>query len=107
MLQARQDGNFISKAVRSLLYELGDEGLMNEEEFLNTSHCFYETAVRYLRAWGKHIDNIHDLQCLLQKRIVHRDEIRKVALLLVQKCSNTSIDLDYLFDKTIYTYCYS
>ena len=74
MLQARQDGNFISEAVRSLLCELVDEGLMNEEEFLNTSHSFYETAVRYLRAWGKHIDDIHDLHCLLQKRIVYPDE---------------------------------
>ena len=102
MLQARQDGNFISEAVRSLLCELGDEGLMNEEEFLNTSHSFYETAVSYFRAWEKHIDDIHDLHCLLQKRIVHRDEIRRAALLQTQKCSNTSIDMDYLFDKTAY-----
>ena len=63
MLLARQDGSFISKAVHSLFYKLAIEGSLNKEELINTLHCFYDTALSYLCAWRKHIDNIHCLHC--------------------------------------------
>ena len=34
------------------------------------SRIFYSAAVAYLNAWGKHVDDLKDLQCLFLKKFL-------------------------------------
>lgn len=61
--------------------------------------CFFDTAVSYLDAWGKHTDDLQDLNCLLLKRQPQRVDIEKAVATLQNKCPNVAIDEDVLFDE--------
>ena len=73
-----------------------------KEDFLKLSRAFYSTAVAYLNAWGKHVDDLKDLQCLLLKKFPERFEFQKAGLLLQVKCPNVSISIDNVFDEVTY-----
>ncbi len=69
------------------------------KQFLKTSKSFFTTAVTYIKAWGKHTDDLKDLQCLLLKKQIQREEIQKAAATLQEKCPNVTINEDALFDE--------
>ena len=90
VLRGRLPYNFISESVSVLLFNLLEEGLTTTEEFFKISCIFYSAAVAYLNAWGKHVDDLKDLQCLLLKKFPERSEFQKAALVLQERCSNVS-----------------
>ena len=66
MLSRRLADDFIPESVSVQLFNLSEEGHTTKEDFLKLSHAFYSTAVAYLNAWGKHVDDLKDLQCLIR-----------------------------------------
>ena len=84
------------------MLNLSEKGLTNKKEFLKISRIFYSAAVAYLNAWGKHVDDLKDLQCLLLKKFPERSEFQKAGFLLQKKCPNVSISIDSVFDEVTY-----
>ncbi|KAG0726137.1 hypothetical protein GWK47_037206 [Chionoecetes opilio] len=85
--------------VRVPLRDLEENGLITKETFLGKSKCFFDTAVNYLEAWGKHADDLQDLSCLLLKKKPQRLEVEKAVETRRRKCPNVTIDEDILFDE--------
>lgn len=98
-LTARRDDHFLPVMVRVPLRNLEENGMITKETFLGKSKCFFDTAVKYLDAWGKHTDDLQDLSCLLLKKRPQRLEIEKAVETLRRKCPNVTIDEDNLFDE--------
>lgn len=82
----RRDGNFVPVLVRGLLRELEETGTLNRDTFCQASTSFFDTAVTYLAAWGEHVDDLKDLQCLLLKRQPQRYELCNHIAAQVPKC---------------------
>ena len=74
VLRKRLADDFISESVSVLFFNLSEEGLTTKEEFFKISRIFYSAAVAYLNAWGKHVDDLKDLQCVLLKKFPERSE---------------------------------
>ena len=102
VLSGRLADDFIPKSVSVQLFNLSEEGHTTKENFLKLSRAFYSTAVAYLNAWGKHVDDLKDLQCLLLKKFPERSEFQKAGLLLQVKCPNVSISIENVFDEVTY-----
>ncbi|CAJ1074328.1 uncharacterized protein LOC128438617 isoform X2 [Xyrichtys novacula] len=98
-LTARHHDDFIPVLARGLLRELEENGVITQQSYLTTSRAFFSTATSYIQPWGKHVDSLNDLNCLLLKKTVQRQDIKNAATRLKEKCPNVIIHNDNLFDE--------
>ena len=63
------------------------------------SCLFYSAAVAYLNTYGKHVDDLKDIQYLLLKKFPEQSEFYNAGLILQRKRLNVSINKDCVFNK--------
>ena len=105
-LQARHDENFIPVLTRGLLREMEGTGTLTHAIFFDISRAFFSAALNYIQGWGRHNDDLRDLQCLLLKNIPTRPEIEKAVETVQAKCLVVTINEDVLFDEVTYLNAY-
>lgn len=101
-LSARHEEDFVPVMVKKQIKELERAGVITQASYFKVARTFFDASVQYLHAWGKHIDDLKDLQCLLLKRVPARSDIEKTVELLNIKCPNVTIDEDALFDEVTF-----
>jgi hypothetical protein len=101
-LQTRRDEHFIPHMVKKLLTDLVQDGEMTKQRYFRTSKEFYDTALSYLEAWNKHIEDLPTLGCLLLDKVPTRKIFDNVIDLLSSECEVLTVNADELFYE--YTY---
>jgi hypothetical protein len=86
-------------SVRELLSSLEEDGSYSKNQFLNVSHDFYSSVLRYLNAWGVHFDDIHHAECMLLKTVPQREKIEEAVHFFSAKADVIDIDEDSPFDE--------
>lgn len=86
--------------VRGPLHKL--DGHITREAYFRMPDMFFDIAIDYINEWGKHLDNLHNLNCLLLRTIPGRNDFQRAVETLQTKCPILNINIDLMFYEFTY-----
>ena len=101
-IKNRKNQNFLTSNILSMLNDLKNNNMYDQNSFRKSTDVFYNTFLSYIEKWGCHFDELKVFRWVQLINCPTWENVQKCFQFLIEKNQNNSnlkLEEDHLFDE--------